>query len=215
MKNLLITTLMICLIFVSCNEKKPETLIKKDSAESMTIKTDTAETIKKELKTATGKVFTIIETKPAYSLSNYMITGEGFENSNDTLKFVNKNPMTATLLSDLNGDGFEELYIITKATGDERFLDILAFTSRKDNTFNEIFVEPIISEDVREGNMFDGYMGHDSIYIDGINLIREFPVYETSTYEEDKNQMRRKIIYSLDPVGDQYKLWISGFKNIK
>ncbi|MBP9192857.1 MAG: hypothetical protein KBF96_09935, partial [Ignavibacteria bacterium] len=87
MKNTILYITVICLFLISCNEKKPETVIKSDSVEKMTVKTDTTEIIKKELKTKTGNVFTIIESKPTYSMSNYLITGAGFENSEDTIKF--------------------------------------------------------------------------------------------------------------------------------
>jgi hypothetical protein len=214
MKNTILYITVICLFLISCNEKKPETVIKSDSVENMTIKIDTTEIIKKELKTANGKLFTIIESKPTYSMSNYLITGAGFENSEDTIKFYNMNPMTATLLSDINKDGFDELYIITKTTGDERFMDLMAFTSGKENNFREIIVEPVEPEDVKNDKMFDGYMGHDSIYIDGSGIIREFPVYPSSTYEKDKDQARRKIIYNLYPEGDKFKLDVTDYKDM-
>lgn len=212
MKKLFITLLLpVLLLLSSCGEKKqPETVVKKDSTEKMTIKNDTAVTVKKEMKTTTGKVFTIIETKPSYSVSNYMVTGAGFSNSADTIKFQNKNPMVTAMLADLDKNGFEELYILTKSTGSGSFMDIMGIASFNDKSFGEITVQEITDKDVEKGGMFAGYMGHDSIYIADNNLVREFPVYKTSDANSDPTGGRRKIFYTLKPGEASYQLVITG-----
>ncbi|MBK8549913.1 MAG: hypothetical protein IPL53_02190 [Ignavibacteria bacterium] len=199
------------LLFSSCGEKKqPETVVKKDSTENMTIKNDTAVTVKKEMKTTTGKIFTIIETKPSYSVSNFIVTGAGFANSSDTIKFQNENPMTTAMLSDLDKNGFEELYILTKAAGSGSYMDIMAIASFNDKSFGEITVQEIADKDVEKGGMFEGYMGHDSIYISDNKLVREFPVYKSSDANSNPTGGRRKIFYTLKPGEASYQLVITG-----
>jgi PBP1b-binding outer membrane lipoprotein LpoB len=216
MKKLIIAIFFSGMIIAGCSERKPETVVKKDSTEKMTIKKDTSVTVKKEMKTKTGKEFVIIETKPSYSISDYTITGVGFTNTNDTIRYSLKNPMTTAMLADLDNNGFEELYILTKATGSGSFADILGVASNNDKSFGEINVQEITDKDDEKGEMFSGYMGHDSVYISGNKLIREFPVYKSSG-ETNVNPTggRRKIIYTLKPGETSYQLVISGKEDMK
>ncbi|MCY7363572.1 MAG: hypothetical protein LH629_16110, partial [Ignavibacteria bacterium] len=190
-----------------------ETVIKKDSTENMTIKKDSSFIIKKEMKTKTGKVFTVFENKPSYSMSNYSVSGYGFENSKDTLQFQNKNPMVNTLMTDLDKNGYEEMYILTKSTGSSSFMDLVGVASDSDKTFSEINIPDISEKDIEKNDKFGGYMGHDSVYISDNKLIREFPVYKNSSTNIPSE--RRKIIYMLKPEGRLYKLVITGAENIK
>jgi len=213
MKQLIITILLMSIFIFSCKEKKPETVIKKDSTENMTIKKDSSFIIKKEMKTKTGKVFTVFENKPSYSISNYSVSGSGFENSKDTLQFQNKNPMVNALMADLDKNGYEEMYILTKSTGSGSFMDLLGVASDSDKTFSEINIPDISEKDIEKNEKFSGYMGHDSVYISDNKLIREFPVYKNSSTNIPAE--RRKIIYMLKPEGRLYKLVITGAENIK
>jgi len=215
MKKLFISFFLIIISIISCSDKKPETVVKKDSTEKMTVKKDTSFTIRKEITTKTGKKFVIIETKPTNSVSDYMIAGGGFENSQDTIRYSLKNPMSTAMLADLDKNGFDEVYIITKATGSGSFEDILAVTSFEDKTFGEINVQEITAEDMEKDGKFAGYMGHDSIYITDNRLVREFPVYKTSDVNSAPTGGRRKIIYSLKPGKASYEFVITDVENIK
>jgi len=119
------------------------------------------------------------------------------------------------MLADLDKNGFDEVYIITKATGSGSFEDILAIASNDDKTFGEINVQEMTAEDVEKNEKFAGYMGHDSIYITDSNLVREFPVYKTSDPNSNPTGSRRKIIYSLKPGKASYELVITGVESLK
>lgn len=215
MRKTLIALFLTITVISSCSDKKPETVVKKDSTEKVTIKKDTSVTVKKEITTKTGKQFVIIESKPASSVSDYMVTGTGFENSNDTIKFSMKNPMATTFLADLDKNGFEEVYIITQATGSGSFEDIIGIASYDDKTFGEINVPDISAEDFEKNGKFAGYLGHDSIYISDTNLIREFPVYKSNDQNSDPTGGRRKVIYALKPGKASYELVITDVESLK
>lgn len=208
----IITILLLAspLLISSCVEKKPETVVKKDSSQTMTVKKDTSLVVKKEMKTNTGKVFTIYETKPSYSISNFFVSGQGFENYSDTIKFQNENPMVNALVTDLDKDGFDELYILTKATGSGSFMDIIGIASNKDKSYGEINVQEITAEDIEKNEKFAGYQGHDSVYISDNVLVREFPVYKAGDSNADPTGGRRKITYALKPGEASYQLVITG-----
>ena len=58
-------------------------------------------------------------------------------------------------------------------------------------------------------------MGNDTIYVTGENIIREFPVYRSSDYNNIPKGGKRKIIYTLKPSDKQYMLVVSGVENFK
>jgi hypothetical protein len=215
MNNLKIVILLFCTVIPSCSSRKPETIVKKDSVEIMTMKKDTSVTVKKELTTKTGKKFVIIETKPSISVSNYSISGIGFGNPADTIKYSMKNPMTATFLTDLDEDGYDELFIVTKASGPGYFLDILGVTSLEDKTFGEIQVPETTYEDTEKNEKFSGYLGNDSIFIKDNKIMRLFPVYKSSDYNSLPKGGRRMITYSLKRNVSNYELLVSGVENMK
>jgi len=203
------------LIFISCGEeKKPEILVKKDSVE-MIVKEDTTLIVYKEHETKTGKKFIIIESKPTESVSNYYVTGSGFNNFKDTLSFPLKNPMHNSLIADIDGDGFEELYIITKSTGSESFLNIFGAASNGDTALAEIKAFDTSTEEYQKDENLAGYLGNDSIYFSGKNIIREFPVYKSSDLAEDNTKGKKRITYKLKKGDEFYELEISEVKDIK
>ena len=215
MKKIVISVLLGVILFASCRDERPEVVVKKDSVEVMTVKKDTSVTVRKEFKTRSGRKLEVIESKPAISVSNNMITGQGFVNSADTIKYLYKNPMTTALLADLDKNGYEELYIITKASGPGYFLDVLGIASKEDNSFSEIKVENVMSDDMNKDKMFGGYMGNDTIYFTDKGIIREFPVYTSSDYNDLPKGGKRRIIYSLKKEDPLYSLEIIGSENIK
>ena len=215
MNKSLILILLVSSLSIFCSKKTPEVVLKKDSVELMKIKNDTAVTVTKEFTTGTGKKFVIVETKPAISVSNYMITGVGFRNSEDTIKYYQKNPMTTAFLTDLDNNGFDEIYIVTKASGPGIFLDILGITSFEDNTFGEIVIPRTTNEDMKKDENFNGYLGNDSIYIRDNKIVRLFPVYKSSDYNSLPTGIIRKLTYTLNRNDSNYELLITGVENIK
>lgn len=214
MKKIILSLLLTVVMILSCSKNKPETIVLKDSAEMMSVKNDTAVTVRKEFSTRSGKKFVIIETKPSISVSNYSVFGIGFVNS-DTIKYELKNPMTSAFLTDLDKNGFEELFIVTKASGQGNFLDLLGVSSFEDNTFGEILIPEISDTDMEKNGKFGGYLGNDSIYISDNKIIRLFPVYKSSDYNSLPTDVRRKLTYTFNKSGSKNDLVISGVENLK
>lgn len=214
MIKIIILFFVFSLALISCGEKKPEIVVKKDSVE-MIVKEDTTLIVYKEHETRSGKKFIIVESKPTESVSNYYVTGSGFNNSNDTLAFPLKNPLHNSLLADIDNDGFQELYIITKSTGSESFLNIFGIASEGDTSLVEIKAHQTTSEEFQNNENMAGYLGNDSIYFTGKNIIREFPVYKSSDLAADNTKGKRRITYVLKKGDEFYELDISDVKDIK
>jgi hypothetical protein len=72
--------------------------------------------------------------------------------------FEDRDPISDVFTADLDGNGFDEIYIVTTAAGSGSYGTILGFASNKDKSLSMIHFP-----EVREGDeTFEGYMGHDT-----------------------------------------------------
>lgn len=159
-----------------------------------------------DYKTKSDKVFQVISRKLNGSLADILVVGSGFENFRDTLKFIESEPFNTAFLADLNNDGFEELYIITKSAGSGSYLNIHAVSSNKDKSYSLISVQSIDEKDTQPGKDFEGYMGHDKITVEKDALVREFPVYKQGDTNDKPSGGNRKIFYKLTQGENSFQL---------
>jgi hypothetical protein len=188
MKVLLILVFFLLIIgFISCSKNEDDT-----------------GPLQWEFKTNTGKSIFVTETHPeGQSLSNIEIRTEGFlHNISET--FVNKDPITDIFISDLDGNGFDEIYIVTSSQGSGSYGGVLAFASNKD-----LSMSMINFPDIKENPIiFDGYMGHDVFTIEDQGLVRTFPVYKNDDTNQNPTGGKRKVIYKLAPGEAMWQLKI-------
>jgi Periplasmic lysozyme inhibitor of I-type lysozyme len=159
-----------------------------------------------DYKTKSGKSFQVISRKLNESLTDILVIGIGFENSKDTIKFMEAEPFNTAFLADLNNDGFEELYIITKSAGSGSYLNIHGVASNKDKSYSNIAIQTISEKDLNEGKDFFGYMGHDKITAEKDALVREFPVYKQGDTNNNPTGGNRKIYYKLTQGENSFQL---------
>ncbi len=183
MKKIILTIITLS-VLISCNPKKESQNkeVKDQKSESNEIK----ETSKngsqgKIYKTKTGMQFAVAEEKTSASLSKIAITPIGFSEVNDIIQMEESDPFDYALIADVNKDGFEELYIITRGAGSGSYANIYGFTSNQDKSVTPIFV-PEMSDD-EFIKLLPGYMGHDKFYVENDKLLRKYPVYK----KEDSN----------------------------
>lgn len=146
-----------------------------------------------EYVTRSGKSLLIEESHPVgQSLSDIQLRSSGFEHDlSENIK--NSDPIHAVHVADLDGNGFDEFYIVTRSGGSGSYGTIVAFASNKDKSLSTIYFPEIKEEDER----FKGYMGHDSFHLSDNNLIRSFPVYLSIDKNVAPNGGTRKITYGL------------------
>lgn len=169
----------ICL-FYSCTERKPsnDSLPNNNSNQPQTdVTIDSNKTVLWEFKSSTDKLIKVEETKQSESLSNLIILPEGYPNTTDGFEIKGTDPISRVFTLDLNKDGFEEFYLITKAAGSGSYERIIGFASNNNLSITPVYVPKITDKDLAVNGNFSGYMGHDSIYVDKTHLYRKFPVY--------------------------------------
>ena len=165
---------------------------------------DTSSDASKEYKTKTGKTIIISVTHPVgQSLSTIEISTNDFEHNYLEI-YEDGDPISDVFVADLDGNGFDEIYIITTSVGSGSYGTVLGFASNKDKSLSMINF-PEIQEGDRN---FEGYMGHDTFRIEDRTLVRIFPTY----YQGDTNQNptggKRKLVYGLYPGEAMWQLKI-------
>jgi hypothetical protein len=158
----------------------------------------------KEYETRTGKAIVLSETHPrGRSSSTIEISTKDFEHDISE-RIEDADPISAVFMADLDGNGFDEIYIITTSSGSGSYGTVIGFASNKDKSLS------IISfPDVKAGGrLFDGYMGHDSFTIEGNKLVRSFPVYNKGDANSKPTGGMQKLIYSLHPGEAMWQLKI-------
>ncbi len=128
------------------------------------------------LKTATGKEFVVKAESKSASLNDIVVTPKGFEYSKENMVIKDADPIADVFTADINKDGFDELYVITRSAGSGSYATIYAWSSNRDKSVTPVYVKEL-SEKEKE-KIFKGYMGHDSVYVSGDRLYRKFPVYK-------------------------------------
>jgi hypothetical protein len=165
---------------------------------------DSATDVSKAYRTMTGKTIIVSETHPVgQSLSTIEVRTEGFEHNFGEV-FEDRDPISNVFVADLDGNGFDEIYIVTTTAGSGSYGTILGFASNKDQSLSMIHFP-----EMREGDAhFKGYMGHDTFKIEGRKLVRIFPAYDKGDTNENPTGGRRKLIYDLVPGEAMWQLRI-------
>jgi hypothetical protein len=155
-------------------------------------------------KTKSGIGFTVVEKKLSASMSRITVQGTGFPNSQEVFTLKDVDPMQTGLQADLDGDGFEEIYLVLRSAGSGSHATIYGFVSYKDKSYGQIYIPEPAENDAN----FKGYMGHDRISILGNRLIREFPVFNAGDPNSSPSGGTRVLRYALEAGETSYILTV-------
>ena len=158
----------------------------------------------KEYKTKTGKTIRISETHPAgQSLSTIEISTKDFEHNYSEI-YQDRDPISDVFVADLDGNGFDEIYIITTSAGSGSYGTVLGFSSNMDKSLSMINFPEIQKKDKN----FEGYMGHDTFKIEDQKLVRIFPIYKEGDTNQNPTGGTQKLVYGLYPGEAMWQLKI-------
>jgi hypothetical protein len=156
----------------------------------------------KRYKTKTGKRIIISETHPVgQSLSTIEISTKDFEHNYSEV-YQDRDPISDVFVADLDGNGFDEIYIITTSAGSGSYGTVLGFASNKDKSLSMINFPEIQKGDKN----FEGYMGHDTFKIEDQKLVRIFPIYSEGDTNKNPTGGTRKLVYALYPGEAMWQL---------
>jgi hypothetical protein len=147
----------------------------------------------KEYRTKTGKTIIILEThKAGQSFSTIEITTKDFEHNYAEI-YEDRDPISEVFVADLDGNGFDEIYIVTTSAGSGSYGTVLGFASNKDKSLSMINSSEIQESDKN----FEGYMGHDTFKLEDQKLVRTFPIYNEGDTNKHPTGGTRKLVYGL------------------
>lgn len=189
MKKIQFFLIMILLITGCSNQAK------KDSTPE--IKSD-EKIVTRELKTNSGMVFVLTEDKSlGASVSIVKLKTRNFEKSNDEYILGEIDPIEKVFLADLDQNGYEEMYIITRGAGSGSYSNIFGFSSNNDKSVTPIYIPDISANDVVQGGLFYGYQGHNTFTLENGSLINSFPVYLKDDTNANPTGGNRSVKYSM------------------
>ncbi|MBZ5858354.1 hypothetical protein [Flavihumibacter profundi] len=205
MKALLFFIMMAILSFSCNNGTNPGKMAELTDTATLTPKVSATGRIPvaeiREYKMHSGKSVQVEITHPVgMSLSNIIVGFTGDSSSNLTLKDVD--PVNKILVADLDGNGFDEIYIITTAAGSGSYGNVYGFASNGDKSFSFVYLPEITAADLDTGGKFEGYEGHDEFEIAGKSLLRTFPV-------KIGNKSRMTITYKMKAGEAGYLFYIT------
>ena len=164
----------------------------------------------KEYKTMTHKTIIISETHPVgQSLSTIEISTKDFEHNRPEI-YENADPILDVFIADLDGNGFDEIYIVTTSQGSGSYGKVMGFASNNDKSLSMIYFPDI----QRDDDMFKGYMGHDVFTIEAQKLVRTFPLYNEGDTNQKPTGRKRKLIYGLYPGEAMWQLKIDKLETV-
>ena len=148
--------------------------------------------------TESGKIFMVrVDKSLGASIHKVTVETREFEIVNDTYDLGEVDPVEHIFLGDLDGDGFEEIYITTRSAGSGSYGSIYGIASNNDKSVSEIYV-PKPSDLPDKASFFQGYRGHNKFQIENGVLVNEFPVYAESDTNAKPTLGTRKVFYTLD-----------------
>ena len=133
------------------------------------------------------------------SLSNISVAFDG--DAASEMKFTDVDPINKVLVGDLDGNGFDEVYLITAAAGSGSYGNVIGVASNSDKSLSMISFPQVDENDLKKGGKFEGYEGHDEFAIDGKSLVRTFPIKAAKATKRTTN-------YNLKPGEAGYILYI-------
>jgi len=160
-----------------------------------------------------NQAFIIKEIKYGQSMSDIYVSGTGFSNSTQILTFSKVAPLETFWVTDLDENGYEELYLITRSVGSGAKASVIGIASMDGKSYKTIF-NPENDRSFKEKLVYlEGYQGHDSIFIEQNKLYRQFPVSETSSTSKSEEKQYRLITYRLVLYNKSYSLQVDTFLN--
>lgn len=150
-----------------------------------------------EFKTPTGKVWLVRETPMLdSSLVNVTVKAIGFSRDTLTIDFGEIDPVIAVHLDDLDQDGYGELYVITRSVSPSQEGTIVGLCSNQDQQVSVISYEGATPYTMKEGEPYEGYLGHDTFSFEQGVLTNTFQLNKLAD-EKATSAGNRTVKYEL------------------
>ncbi len=170
---------IICvLLLAGCDGSADQNDVEDDGTDSIVYSFPVGAPLTKEFTTLTGKTWIVRQTMLSdSSLVNVSVQVRGFSGDSIAIEFGEVDPVIAIYQADLDKDGFEELYLVTRSTGPEAYGTVFGLCSNQDESVSMISFEGATPYNTKAGEPYGGYQGKDAFLIENGVLINTFPAY--------------------------------------
>lgn len=146
--------------------------------------------------TKSGKKFVVeIDHSKGASICDVKVETLEFSVDNRTFDLGTIDPVKEVFLTDLDKNGFEEIYLISESAGSGSYQTIYGIASNKDKSAKSIYIPPV--SEIKNKNIFAGFMGHNKFFLNEGKLLNLFPVYQEGDSNSNPSGGERKIQYQL------------------
>ncbi|WP_296702654.1 hypothetical protein [Algoriphagus sp.] len=113
----------------------------------------------------------------------------GLEISNETVTLETSGQVTNAEIEDLNSDGSPEVMIYTQTTEENKYGNVLGFSTNNKKSMSQTYFPPISENE----ELSKGYQGHDEFAIVETHLVQRFPIFENGKKTEKIRQISYKL----------------------
>jgi hypothetical protein len=169
---------------------------KKQKSEQQKLTKDAVQST--EYATKSGKNFIVsIDHSLSASIDYVQIETSNFDAVNSNHIVGEIDPVEEVIIADLDGNGFEEIYLLTRSAGSGSYGNIYGIVSNRDKSATPFYVPEISEREMEKGGLFEGFMGHNKFEIEDGKLVNSFPVYRENDSNANPTGGNRKIVYGL------------------
>lgn len=140
-----------------------------------------------ETKTGTQFILFQHETKKM-DKPNIEVKLKGFSETNQGFTFKFSDPIEEAFLMDLDSNGYEELYIITRSNNKSHTALIQGMASNVDKSASQIFTPDYRFKSQSKTSFFEGFGGNNTFYRNKGVILEKYPI------ENKVNDLGQKLV---------------------
>ena len=147
------------LFFIACKQDKSTPTTSQEMTEKKMLPSNSeySDDFEKTIfTTSTGKSLELITYSKSSSLNDFAVVAVDFPNTKDSLVIKDSDPIQDAVLKDLDANGYDELYIMTRSIGSGSYASVFGFASNQDLSLTSIYLPDISENDIQKGMPFYG-----------------------------------------------------------
>lgn len=150
-----------------------------------------------------GKVgYHVLCKNRKYDQNELSVRPVGFDNAAKEMDFIIRGRVAKAEIDDLNGDGYPDVVLYIYMDSSAVYGTVYAFVSKA----NKSIIPCFLPDPVMDGQINQGYKGHDQFSLMEGYLLEKFPIFKAGDDKDKPSGGMRAILYQLVPdEGDRFK----------
>ena len=151
-----------------------------------------------QYQTQSGKQFIVYaDYSIGASICDLKIETKDFTKVNTIHKLGLTDPVKDVFITDLDNNGFEEIFIVTTSAGSGSYSNIYGIASNNDKSATPIYIPKPSQKQLGQGGIFEGYRGHNKFCVENGIITNTFPVFKDADTNATPTGKNKKLSYTL------------------